>query len=337
MSSPQSPIILPSDPHKHAQLANAVLMVRPTSFKFNIESFETNPNQKNIQQNNAMEEFAASVKLLTDNGVHVIVMEDVSEYDKVWNDERSPDEIFPNNVFGTMPDGSIIVYPMLNRNRQLEAKRLKHIRSALAKENYQASHVVELLHGPKGEALEGTGSLVIDHDGGVVYMARSERSSPLVLKRFMNLHSKYYKKAVCFDSVQSQERGQGMPFYHTNVVMSIGEGFALVCLESIKDETERQLVVDTLKESGKEVIDVSLKQTEESFCCNALEVRTRDGQDKVIIMSESAQKGFTTDQLKRMKDTGSKIVALPITTIEQIGGGSARCMCMEVWKDRNNA
>lgn len=317
----------------HPQLGNAVLMVRPTSFKFNIESFETNPNQQNISENNSLQEFDASVELLRKNNVNVVVLEDVSHYDNNYNIERSPDEIFPNNVFGTKPDGSIVVYPMLNRNRQLEAERLPHIRSALESNGFKVSNVSKILHGPEGEALEGTGSLVIDYKYGVVYMARSVRSSDLVVKNFVELYSKYFNSVVTFSAVQSQEKGNGIEFYHTNVVLSIGDGYAIICSECIPDESEKKSVLESLRQTGRDVIEVTLKQTEENFCCNALEVQTTDG-GKVTIMSESAKAGFTEEELQRIEKTGSKIVALPISTIEKIGGGSARCMCMEIFLNK---
>jgi hypothetical protein len=180
------------------------------------------------------------------------------------------------------------------------------------------------------DALESTGSMVICHRTRTVFAARSDRTSPRALARLFSRAPQHYDRLVMFDTLSSR----GKPFYHTNVMMSIGTHFAVVCTECIVDNElcTRREVVESLRATGRTVIEISLEQAERHFCANILEVRSRTTGQAVIVMSESALlRGFTPAQIDTLRSFGA-LAPLPISaTIEAIGGGSARCMCCEVF------
>lgn len=298
------------------QTTSKVLMVRPSHFAFNEETAQNNCFQQRGAHENvhkeAITQFDSLVSALRANDVDVIVVQDTSE---PW----TPDSIFPNNWFSSHISGELVLYPMFAKNRQAERKPeiLKLLRRKM-----NHPKLVDLTHWEaKGLFLEGTGSMILDRDKNIAYACRSERTSEEVLNDFCN---KMGFDAVVFDAYDKV----GNPIYHTNVIMEVGTQVAIICLESIKSEVERNRVVSRLTETGKVIVDISLDQVEH-FAGNMLEVKSRN-RNPIMVMSASARKSLTAEQ-EQVIATYNKIVSVDLSTIESNGGGSARCMIAEIF------
>ncbi|CAM2008312.1 citrulline utilization hydrolase CtlX [Acanthopleuribacter pedis] len=310
-------------PLNTARLADTILMVRPFDFDFNEETgrdneFQNRPladlNNVNAQ---AMNEFENMVIRLRAEGIRVLVLEKSANS---WI--KTPDAVFPNNWFSTEHDGTIVAYPMLAENRRAE-RRFEDVEQLLEDNGFYIRNLINVgRFTEKKYILEGTGSMVIDHSNEVVYAAESQRCHPLQFNNFINLRR--YREGVLFKTASSN----GLPVYHTNVMMSIGDGFAVICSECIVDPSERGRVVDKLAENH-EIIDISMFQMERHFCGNILQVRNPLNQN-LIVMSQNAYNGFTDLQKARLEAYG-KLVPVKIDTIETVGGGSARCMMAEIF------
>ena len=304
----------------HSQLTNTVLMVRPTDFDYNPETAGDNEFQHQGGQNGnakALAEFEQAVQLLRAEGIRVLVLE------KTPGSSNTPDAVFPNNWFATAPGGTVLLFPMLAPNRRAERDQYPAAEALLRAKGLPVKKVISV--GPFTEDsrfLEGTGSMVIDHENAVVYAALGVRTHAEQLQNFCNITG--YSEPVTFITRSSS----GKPFYHTNVVMSIGKGFAVVCPSVIPDPNERTKVLSSLRR-WHEVIELSTEQTEKSFCANLLCLKKPEG-SQLVVMSDTAFNGFTEGQRSVMEKYG-KLLALPIPTIEHIGGGSARCMLAEVF------
>ncbi|MGV3546485.1 MAG: citrulline utilization hydrolase CtlX [Pedobacter sp.] len=290
-------------------------MIRPVDFKFNEQTagdnkFQVAGEQENVQQQ-ALAEFDGFVGILRENGVDVTVVNDTL-------DPETPDSIFPNNWVSFHEDGWVFLYPMHSPNRRLE--RRKDIIEHLGK-TFEVSHLTDLSFFEQQQLfLEGTGSLVLDRINKIAYACLSVRTDEEVLKNFAML-SGY--EVVAFQAVDES----GFPIYHTNVMMCIGEKFAVVCLESIKYTEDKITVLESFKSTNKTVIDISFEQMNH-FAGNMLEVQNKDG-ESLLVMSEQALKALHGTQITALS-AFSKIVTAPIYTIEQNGGGSARCMLAEI-------
>ncbi|MBP5218779.1 MAG: amidinotransferase [Bacteroidales bacterium] len=292
-----------------------LLMVRPVRFGYNIQTAASNHFQKFIQgrdpQASALEEFDRMVCSLKEYDIPVIVVEDTPE-------PETCDSIFPNNWFSTHEDGTLVLYPMLapNRREERDPRVIKTIMEAAGTKN-----VLDLSGWEEqGEFLEGTGSLVLDRKSMVAYACRSPRTSEAVLNEFCN--GLGYRPIV-FDAVDNS----GSPVYHTNVVMSIGESFAILCKDVILSPEELSEVESCLSEAGKKVVGISYGQMCH-FAGNILEVKNLRG-EKFVVMSQTARDILTEDQLAVIGEN-STIIPVDIPCIENIGGGSARCMMAEV-------
>lgn len=306
----------------YSQITDSIFMVRPVQFHRNEQTavnnfFQQDPDgisEKEIQIR-ALEEFDLFVNKLRLNGVHVEIFDDTTS-------SETPDSIFPNNWLTMHDDGVILTYPMFAENRRKE--RRQDIIDHLSTEFFV--HKVRTFADWEGknEFLEGTGSLILDRPNRIVYAAVSDRTSPRVLKDFCNTLG---YTSVAFRALQSVE-GERLPIYHTNVMMSVGENFAVVCLECIDDPVERSKVDFNLKKTGKEVIEISEAQVS-NFAGNILQVRNANGKP-IVVMSEAAFKSFTSKQLKQLQKHGT-ILYSPIPTIEKFGGGGVRCMMAEIF------
>ena len=294
------------------QSTNSVLMVRPCCFYANPETAADNAFQTQIDcpaealSQLARKEFDAAVKTLHAAGVNVHVFEDTDEPEK-------PDAVFPNNWISTHHDGRIVLFPMYSALRRRE--RRQDLLHELRK-HYRVTDVID--YSPfedEGCCLEGTGSLVLDHLNKIAYVSLSNRSNPKVIQRFADDFS---YESVTFTSVGSD----GQPIYHTNVMMCIGTAFAMVGLETIANERERQQVRTHLEETGKKIIELSANQIA-NFAGNAIELHNKTGQ-KLLVLSTRAAQVLTEDQRKRL-NRYARLVPLDLPTIE-LGGGSARCM-----------
>ena len=258
------------------QTANKLLMVRPAKFAYNEQTernnyFQTRLPIPNIHEK-ACEEFDNLVAVLRNNKIEVVVVQDTLE-------PHTPDSIFPNNWFSTHLTGELILYPMFAQNRRLERK--SQVLDTI-KEHFRIHKVIDLTDWEnKNRFLEGTGSLVLDNNNRVVYACRSERTDDIVFEEFctkMNFEPQLFN---AYD--ENKEK-----IYHTNVMLSIGEKYAVICAESIIDNKRKTKVIETLEGAEKEVLDISFKQMR-SFCANILEVRNSDN-EHCLIMSEKRAK-----------------------------------------------
>ncbi|MGB5315203.1 MAG: arginine deiminase-related protein [Robiginitalea sp.] len=304
------------------QITNTILMVRPVRFRMNEQTAVNNFFQEDLELRNsvinlqAQEEFDGFVKKLRAEGVTVIVVDDRMEMD-------TPDSIFPNNWVSFHQDGTVVVYPMYAENRRRE--RREDIFETLEEQGFEIRQIIDYTGAElDGFFLEGTGSILMDREHQKAYCALSARADEAV---FIEFCEEFEVTPVIFTANQSVD-GKRLPIYHTNVMMCLGETFAVICLDSIDDRKERKNVVDHLKRDGKEVIDISEAQMH-AFAGNMLQVAGRDG-ERLLVMSTSAHKSLTPDQMKRLEKT-SRIVSSPLDTIETCGGGSARCMMAEVF------
>ncbi|GMQ24788.1 arginine deiminase-related protein [Algoriphagus sp. oki45] len=308
------------------QTSSVILMVRPANFGFNPETAENNFYQQKDQRSAdeirelARKEFDGFVALLRDQGVEVIVIEDSETPIKT-------DAVFPNNWFSTHPDGKLILYPMYSPNRRLE--RRKDIIEQLINLGYGVGEILDLSFFEESEQyMEGTGSMVIDHDSKTIYACYSQRTHRVPLDYVAKLLG---YQVVGFDSVQ-EIGGQVSPIYHTNVMMHIGTDLAVVCLDSIPKASEKQLVQESLTKAGKKVIPITAKQ-KFHFAGNMLEV-SNSGGEKFTVMSQTAYDSLNVGQIQQIEKY-TTIISPSIPTIEKLGGGSARCMMAEIFLPRN--
>ncbi|MEP6844447.1 MAG: arginine deiminase-related protein [Panacibacter sp.] len=304
-----------------SQIASTILMVRPASFGFNAETAQNNVFQKKIKssqkeiQQKATEEFDKFVATLRKKGIEVIVYEDSAKPVK-------PDALFPNNWFCTLEDGTLAVFPMYAPNRRIE-KRNDLLQMLVEKYNVRD---VEDWSEYEAESLflEGTGSMIIDQEYKVIYACISARTNKSVLEKFAQAHG---YKAMLFYSKDEN----GTDVYHTNVIMHLGETYAVICMESITNEAERIAVSQLLISTGHEVIPITMKQVH-SFAGNMLQVKNTKG-EKFTVLSKSAYSSLTKEQ-KDILQMHSTLLPMDITTIETIGGGSTRCMMAEIFLEK---
>ena len=298
------------------QSTSKILMVRPANFGFNEETAVNNSFQvkgygedANIK---ALVEFDKFAARLRENGVDLYVVNDTPE-------PQTPDSIFPNNWFSTHEGGTLVLYPMFAPNRRAERKE---VAIGTIKKVFNAVRIVDLTTAEEnGKFLEGTGSMVIDRDNDIVFACRSPRSDEDTLMRFCEeLDYDYYM----FDASD----GDGNPIYHTNVMLSIGNRFAVVCLDAIKEIDERVTFIDLLEENDKEIIEISLEQMA-NFAGNMLEIKSMKG-EPILVMSKRAKSSLDKEQLSAL-GRYCKILAVDLEYIENNGGGSARCMMAEIY------
>ena len=291
-------------------------MVRPALFAYNEETATNNYFQSKTAHSNlnerALQEFDDFVNILRSNKIDVIVVQDSI-------DPHTPDSIFPNNWFSTHSTGELILYPMFAENRRDERK--KKVLNTL-EEHFNAHKVIDLTEWEnKNRFLEGTGSLILDHKNRIVYACRSERTDDIVFEDF---YTKMNFEPQLFNAYDEKEK----IIYHTNIMLSIGEKHAIICAESIFDQNRRAQVINSLKVSKKEIIEISFEQMR-SFCANILEVLNVDN-EPCLIMSETAKKSYTYEQRKKLEKY-CKLISTPLNIIEETGGGSARCMIAEIF------
>lgn len=290
-------------------------MVKPVRFGYNPQTAGNNafsrPGRENSAQENALREFTSYVALLRANKIDVVIGEDTST-------PHTPDSIFPNNWFSTHEDGTMVLYPMSTLNRRHERKEelLEVIRK-----NFEVRRLIDLTWWENDNLyLEGTGSMVLDRENKIVYAAKSQRTSEKVLEDFC--------KQMCYTPVyfEAYDR-QGVAIYHTNVMMSVGTAYAIVCMESIRPE-DRDRVRTSIMDSGKKILDISFGQLGH-FAGNMLEVHNTEGRP-ILVMSASARKSLTTEQNRELS-AHYKLLSPQLDYIETHGGGSARCMLAELF------
>ena len=305
------------------QTTNTILMVRPINYRMNEQTAVNNYYQETINDLlpetiniKAQREFDNYVKKLQDIGVNVIVVDDTEEFD-------TPDSIFPNNWVSFHENGDVAIYPMFAENRRNE--RREDILEIIENNGFAIENIIDYTSAEdEGLFLEGTGSVVLDRINRKAYCALSPRADEDV---FIEFCEDFEYTPVVFTSYQSVE-AKRLPIYHTNVMMCIGETFAVICLISIDDKKERKNVIKNLKEDGKTIVDITEAQVT-NFAGNMLQVRGHDN-ERYLIMSQAAYSSLTKAQLEELKKH-SKIMSSSLETIETCGGGSARCMMAEVF------
>lgn len=300
---------------------NTLLMVRPVAFALNEQTAVDNFYQKKgpVDQNAqglALKEFDGFVKNLRAKGVTVEVLEDTLV-------PHTPDSIFPNNWISMHQDGRVALYPMKAENRRLE--RRSDIFKELHTRGYEIATTVDYTSAEQEELfLEGTGSMVLDHDSRIAYMARSQRADEGLFHAFC---ADFKYTPVVFTAYQETPDGIGQ-IYHTNVMMCVTDAYVLVCLDTIHDSSERFEVASAIRNSGKQVLEISVAQ-KSNFAGNMLLVKGTADQ-LILVMSSSAYSALTPEQIDFIEQYHT-ILHSDLHTIETLGGGSARCMLAEIY------
>jgi hypothetical protein len=305
------------------QITNTILMIRPLHFCMNEETAVNNYFQQQadgLDDRSALQmaqrEFDTFVKALQDKGVNVIIVEDRTEI-------RTPDSIFPNNWISFHANGDVAIYPMYAENRRME--RREDVLELIEQKGFKIDRVIDLTEAEDQQAyLEGTGSLVLDRENSLAYCALSERSNEELFFEFCEI---FGYKPLTFSAFQTVN-GERKPIYHTNVVLTIGESFAVVCADCIDDEQERQRVIRSLQRSEKEIVLITEDQLDR-FAGNMLQVIGAN-EERYLVMSKTAHESLTLEQIETLKKH-TKLLVVEIPTIERLGGGSARCMMAEVF------
>jgi hypothetical protein len=298
--------------------AATVLMVRPVSFGYNAQTAANNffQNQPALAateiQKAVQEEFDNAVKQLTNAGIEVAVFDDTTEPPK-------PDAIFPNNWFCTMPGKSIQIFPLFAKNRRPE-RRADIVQQLVALTD---SRTIDdwSVYEANETYLEGTGSMVFDHEHKIAYAAVSERTDNELFKKFCRA-SGY----TAFTFHASDELEQ--PIYHTNVLLCIGNGFAILCEEAVEDTDEKEALINNLQNTGYKVISITHKQAK-AFAGNMLQLKDNQN-NPVLVMSASANNSLNAET-KNEIEKYTQLLVISVPTIESIGGGGIRCMMAELF------
>ena len=310
---------------KFFQAPDTVLMIRPACFGYNPETSASNAFQQQddsdpvLIKSSALKEFDDLVSKIRGSGVRVIVIEDTP-------DPVTPDAIFPNNWISTHHDGTVILYPMLAPSRRLE--RRSDILVTLQNDNhFNIQNIRDLTAYEKSSVfLEGTGSIVFDYSNKKAYANFSLRTHWTALSEACDI--------LNFEPVVFQAKDKdGLDIYHTNVLMCIGEQFAVICLDVITDPIMKENVIHELENSGHEIIEISYEQMT-SFAGNMIELKNRN--DKSILVMSDAAFLSLKDEQKHTLEKYASLVHPNLTTIEKYGGGSARCMIAGIFLPKVN-
>jgi hypothetical protein len=308
------------------QTTNSILMIRPIAFRMNEQTAVNNYYQKVVDgllpatvNAKAQQEFDAFVERLTAVGVDVTVIDDTANPD-------TPDSIFPNNWISFHENGDVALYPMFAENRRQE--RREEILDVLEDKGFVIHNIIDYTSAEEdGFYLEGTGSLLLDRVNAKAYCALSPRADE---ELFIEFCEDFDYAPVIFEAFQTVDSERKL-IYHTNVMMCLGETFAVICSDCIDDKKERKMVLDNLKENGKEIILITEAQMN-TFAGNMLEIR--GAKDKrYLVMSAAAHQSLTPKQITQLEQH-AEILSSSLDTIEACGGGSARCMMAEIFLPR---
>lgn len=312
------------------QITNQLLMIRPVNFRLNEETAVNNYFQKEIAKSPeeitklAQKEFDEFVNRLRGVGVNVLVIEDIAK-------NHTPDSIFPNNWISFHEDGTIVLYPMFAKNRRKERRMdiIKTIRNpqsrTLSLESYHVNRTIDYTKMEKSNIfLEGTGSLLLDRVNRKVYCALSDRANESLITIFCKDLNYTPILFIANQTVKKERKA----IYHTNVMMALGETFAVICLDTIDNKLEAENVIQNLKQDKKEIIEISEEQMH-SFAGNMLQVEGANGK-KPLVMSQQAFESLSEEQINKIQKHCS-ILSSDLKTIETLGGGSARCMMAEIF------
>ena len=307
------------------QITNTVLMVRPVRFRMNEQTVVNNYFQEEMDLKNdeinrqAQQEFDVLVEKLRTVGVKVIVVDDVYE-------QNTPDSVFPNNWITFHQNGDVAIYPMFAENRRRE--RREDILDKVEAEGFDIENVYDYTDAEKENIfLEGTGAMVLDRVNRKAYCALSPRADE---ELFIEFCEDFEYTPVIFKAYQ-QVNNEQLPIYHTNVMMALGVDFAVVCLDTITDKSERKNLLHHLKEDKKEVINITPEQMCQ-YAGNMLQVQGKNS--TYLVMSDAAYNALTPQQIQTI-EKHTQILHSNLETIETCGGGSARCMMAEVFNPSN--
>lgn len=310
--------------NNQSQTTNSILMIRPVAFRMNEQTAVNNYYQKVLDglspmtvNAKAQQEFDDFVIKLRKVGVNVIVVDDTENPD-------TPDSIFPNNWISFHENGDVVLYPMFAENRRLE--RRDDILDILETNGFHINDEIMdyTVAEEDGFYLEGTGSIVLDRENSKAYCALSPRADE---ELFIEFCEDFEFSPVIFEAFQTVNNERKL-IYHTNVMMCIGDSFAVICADCIDDKKERKMVLDSLKADGKEIILITEDQMN-NFAGNMLEV-LGDNERRYLIMSQSAHQSLTKKQVAQLEEHIT-ILSANLDTIEACGGGSARCMMAEIF------
>lgn len=309
------------------QITDVILMIRPTSFRSNEETAINNyfqiENKESLEEINkkAQKEFDNFVDLLQSEGIYVIVFQDNIEND-------TPDSIFPNNWVSFHESGNIVLYPMFAKNRRRE--RREEVLEMIEDHGFVIESVYDYTDAEAENLfLEGTGSIILDRENKIAYCALSPRAEE---ELFIEFCEDLEFTPVVFNAFQTV-KNERLPIYHTNVMMCVGTTFAVICSSSIDDKSERKNVLQSLKDSGKTIVDITEAQMHQ-FAGNMLQVKSKTNDSSYLIMSQTALESLTAHQVLMLKQH-TEILSAPLHTIEAYGGGSARCMLAEIFLPEN--
>lgn len=307
------------------QITNTVLMVRPVRFRMNEQTVVNNYFQEEMDLKNdeinrqAQQEFDVLVEKLRTVGVKVIVVDDIYE-------QNTPDSVFPNNWITFHQNGDVAIYPMFAENRRRE--RREDILDKVEAEGFDIENVYDYTDAEKENIfLEGTGAMVLDRVNRKAYCALSPRADEDL---FIEFCEDFEYTPVIFKAYQ-QVNNEQLPIYHTNVMMALGVDFAVVCLDTITDKSERKNLLHHLKEDKKEVINITPEQMCQ-YAGNMLQVQGKNS--TYLVMSDAAYNALTPQQIQTI-EKHTQILHSNLETIETCGGGSARCMMAEVFNPSN--
>lgn len=305
------------------QITDTILMIRPVAFRMNEQTAVNNYYQKVLDNlvpatvnAKAQQEFDAFVEKLKAVGVNVIVVDSTIDPD-------TPDSVFPNNWVSFHENGDVALYPMFAENRRLE--RREDILDLLEDKGFHIENIVDYTSAEEDNIfLEGTGSLVLDRANHKAYCALSPRAEEELVIEYCE---DFEMTPIIFEAFQTVN-GERKHIYHTNVMMCIGETFAVICADCIDDKKERKMVLESLKEDGKEVILLTEAQLNH-FAGNMLQVNGANNKS-YLVMSDAAKQALTAEQVVKI-EKHTEILSANLDTIEACGGGSARCMMAEVF------
>ncbi|WP_315513090.1 citrulline utilization hydrolase CtlX [Capnocytophaga sputigena] len=307
------------------QITNTVLMVRPVRFRMNEQTVVNNYFQEEMDLKNdeinrqAQQEFDVLVEKLRTVGVKVIVVDDIYE-------QNTPDSVFPNNWITFHQNGDVAIYPMFAENRRRE--RREDILDKVEAEGFDIENVYDYTDAEKENIfLEGTGAMILDRVNRKAYCALSPRADEDL---FIEFCEDFEYTPVIFKAYQ-QVGNEQLPIYHTNVMMALGVDFAVVCLDTITDKSERKNLLHHLKEDKKEVINITPEQMCQ-YAGNMLQVQGKNS--TYLVMSDAAYNALTPQQIQTI-EKHTQILHSNLETIETCGGGSARCMMAEVFNPSN--
>jgi len=310
------------------QTTNTILMIRPVAFRMNEQTAVNNYYQKVLEgllpetvNAKAQQEFDAFVQKLRAVGITVIVIEDTIHPD-------TPDSIFPNNWISFHENGDVVLYPMYAENRRQE--RREDVLNILEDSGFVINEIMDYTSAELDNIfLEGTGSLLLDRANGKAYCALSPRADEELLIEFCE---DFDYAPIIFEAYQTV-KGERKLIYHTNVMMCLGETFAVICADAIDDKKERKMVLESLKQDGKEIIYITENQVN-NFAGNMLQVKGTNDKS-YLIMSAAAHQSLTQEQILKI-EKHAEILSSSLDTIEACGGGSARCMMAEVFLPKDH-